>query len=119
LSADACMQVGRASGDRDYFEQAEKFALACLDFAPPKALVYRLAANARRALGDLEGALAHLDACIAGGFDYVPVRAERATVLGLLGRTAEARRELRQLQSQAPFDPAVRQAMQQLASPGR
>ncbi len=119
LSADACMQAGRASGERQYFEQAEQLALACLEFAPPKALVYRLAANARRALGDLQGALAHLDTSIDSGFDYVPVRAERATLLGLLGRTAEARRELRLLQQQAPFDPAVQQAMQLLASPGR
>lgn len=119
LSAEACMQAGRASGERGYFEQAERMALACLDLGPPKALVYRLAAGARRELGDLEGALAHLDTSIARGFDYVPVRVERAALLGMLGRVAEARRELRRLQQESPFDPAVQQAMQMLASPGR
>lgn len=119
LAAEAQLQLGRTTKDPACFEQAEQLALACLTLGPPKALVYRLAANARRELGDFAGALAHLDTSIATGFDYVPVRVERAAILGLLGRTVEARRELRRLQQQAPFDPAVQQAMQMLAAPGR
>ncbi len=119
LSAEACLQAGRASGDKTWFEQAERLALACLELGPPKALVYRLAATARRELGDFEGALTHLDASIARGLDFVPVRLERAGLLGKLGRQAEARAELRKLQAEAPFDPAVQAAARVLAAPGR
>jgi len=119
LQAQARLQAGRSTGEREYFEVAERQALSCLQIAQPKGYVYRLAAAARRGLGDLEGALAHLDASIARGLDHFTVRLDRAAVLRDLGRHAEARRELLQAQQRAPTEPAVMQALQQWAQPPR
>jgi len=119
LQAQARLQVGRATHEREYFEEAERQALSCLQIAPPKGYVYRLAAEARRGLGDLEGALAHLDASIARGLDHFTVRLDRVLVLRDLGRDAEARRELLQAQQRAPTEPAVMQALQQWSQPPR
>ena len=87
--------------------------------AEPKGYVYCLAAAARRGLGDLEGALAHLDASLRRGLDHVSVRLDRAAVLRLLGRLAEAQRELLKAQQQAPLAPQVQHALQQLGQPPR
>lgn len=119
LLADACLQVGRASGEAAWFQRAEATALSCLDVASPKALVYRMAASARRGAGDLGGALAHLDASLARGLDPVALRLDRAALLRELGRHAEARRELLRAQQQAPMDPAVQHALRQAAQPPR
>jgi tetratricopeptide (TPR) repeat protein len=119
LQVQARLQAGRATGEREYFEDAERRALSCLQIAKPKGYVYRLAAEARRGLGDLEGALAHLDASIARGLDHFTVRLDRAAVLRDLGRDAEARRELLQAQKRAPTEPAVMQALQQWSQPPR
>ncbi|HEX6811067.1 MAG TPA: tetratricopeptide repeat protein [Planctomycetota bacterium] len=119
LQAQARLQAGRTTGEREYFEVAEQLALSCLQIAPPKGYVYRLAASARRGLGDLDGALAHLDASIARGLDHFTVRLDRAAVLRDLGRHADARRELLQAQRSAPMEPAVMQALHQLAQPPR
>lgn len=117
LLAEAHLLVGAANGDRAQFEAAERAALSCLEVGEAKGLVYRLAARARRGLGDLPGALAHLDESLAKGIDPVSVRLDRAAVLRDLGRPADAHRELLRAQRQAPFDPAVQAALQ-LAAPG-
>ncbi|HEU4419072.1 MAG TPA: hypothetical protein VFT55_09050 [Planctomycetota bacterium] len=93
--------------------------MSCLLIAKPKGNVYRIAAEARRRLGDHDGALAHLDASIARGLDHFTVRLDRAAVLRDLGRHAEAWRELLQAQQSAPMEPAVMQALQEWAQPPR
>ena len=117
LLAQAHMQYGRRHGDRESFEAAERVVLSCLDVATPKGLVYRIAATARRQLGDLSGALAHLDTSIARGLRSPEVRLDRAALLRDMGRLAEAHRELLVAQREAPGDPMVMGALQGLASP--
>jgi hypothetical protein len=117
--AQASLQQGRVRADAAAFVAAEALALSCLEIAPPKAYVYRIAAAARRGLGDAAGALAHLDASIARGLVPVELRLERSAILQSLGRAAEARRELLRAQQQAPGHAAVMHALQQPASPPR
>ncbi|MFN9333814.1 MAG: hypothetical protein ACK6D1_14585 [Planctomycetota bacterium] len=117
--AQALLQQGRVRGDAAAFAAAESAALACLAIAPPKAFVFRLAAAARRGLGDATGARAHLDRSGARGLAPVDLRIERAALLQHLGRGAEARQELLRAQQQAPGDLAVMQALQSLAAPPR
>jgi tetratricopeptide (TPR) repeat protein len=119
LLAEAHLQAGRATGEVLWFTTAEELALSCLQLGEPKALVYRMAAAARRGALDHEGALAHLDTALAAGFDYPAVRLDRARTLRDLGRDAEARRELLRLQAKDPFDPAVQHALRELATPPR
>ena len=119
LQAQAHLQAGRRFGKPELFERAERLALSCLEVGPPKGFVYQLAAQARQARGDRDGALAHLDAAIARGLAPVGVRLDRAALLREMGRAAEAQRELQCAQMQAPFDPLVLQALQQLASPAK
>ncbi|HEX5050305.1 MAG TPA: hypothetical protein VFZ65_00905 [Planctomycetota bacterium] len=119
LQAQANLQAGRTTGEREFFETAERLALSCLQIAEPKGYVYCLAAAARRGLGDLEGALAHLDASLGRGLDHFTVHLDRAAVLRELGRVAEARRELLAAQRQAPLAPQVLYALQQWARPPR
>ncbi|MBX3461909.1 MAG: hypothetical protein KF830_01975 [Planctomycetes bacterium] len=107
LVAQAHLQAGSATGDRAHFEAAERAALSCLAIAPPKAYVFRLAAAARRGLGDLEGALAHLDASLQQGLRHPSVRLDRAAVLQQLGRHAEARRELLAARAATPGEQGV------------
>lgn len=111
LVAHAHLQAGRVRGGHEHFEQAEQAALSCLSIAPPKGYVYRLAAIARRGRGDLEGALAHLDAGIAAGFGITGVRVDRVHVLRELGRHDEARRELMRAQQQDPMHPELLAAL--------
>ncbi|MCA8974716.1 MAG: hypothetical protein KDC98_08335 [Planctomycetes bacterium] len=117
LSAQANLQAGRVRGDRDAFLAAERIALSCLEVAEPKGLVFRMAAAARRGLGDLEGALAHLDQSLAIGRDHVSVRLDRAAVLRDLGREREAMQELMCAQRQAPTDAAVMRALRAAQPP--
>jgi tetratricopeptide (TPR) repeat protein len=119
LDARAHLLAGEALGRPELLVAAEALALSCLSIAAPKGFVYQLAADARRLLGDLEGALAHLDASIARGLAPVFVRLARVDLLRQLGRADEARRELLRAQAEAPFDPRVMRAMQQPAMPGR
>ena len=119
LVAEANLQAGRATKQEPFFLEAERQALSCLAIAKPKGLIYRMAAAARRGMGDFEAALRHLDESLAKGLDHVSVRLDRAAVLQELGRTAEARRELLRAQQQAPMDPGVQQALWQLAQPPR
>ncbi|MCU0864782.1 MAG: hypothetical protein MUC36_13420 [Planctomycetes bacterium] len=119
LVAHAHLQAGRLRGGDEHFVAAEDAALSCLSIAPPKGYVYRLAATARRGRGDLEGALAHLDAAIARGLGITGVRVDRVQVLRQLGRHDEARRELMLAQQQEPMHPELVALMQQAATPGR
>ncbi len=119
LQVQAELQAGRLRGGRDHFERAEQLALSCLAIAEAKGYVYWLAATARRGLSDAAGALVHLDASIARGLATTSVRLERAVLLRELGRHADARAELLRAQREAPFDPAVMQALQTFAAPGR
>jgi protein O-mannosyl-transferase len=119
LAARAALQAGRLQQDRQQFECAEQLALSCLQIAEPKGYVYQLAAEARRGLGDLAGALQHLDTSISLGLQSTAVRLDRSAVLRELGQPAEARRELLRAQAQDPMNPALLQALQQPAAPGR
>jgi hypothetical protein len=119
LQVQALLQRGRVRGDREAFLLAEERALSCLQIAEPKGYVFRLAALARRGLGDLEGALVHLDASLACGRDALEVRLDRATLLRDLGRKADAQRELLTAARAHPGHPAVMQALQELAAPAR
>ena len=120
LHANALLQCGIASGDRGYLERAEEQALSCLAIAPPKALVYRVAARCRQELADLPGALAHYDAALQRQLDFPSLRVERADVLRAMGRAQEADRELKAAFARAPMDQSVRAAFERrYASPPR
>jgi tetratricopeptide (TPR) repeat protein len=119
LAVRAHLQAGRQTGAREHFETAERLALSCLTIAEPKGYVYQLAAAARRGLGDLEGALVHLDTSVSRGLHHTDVRLDRAAVLRDLGRVADARRELLLAQQEAPMEPAVLRALFELAQPPR
>lgn len=117
LSAQAHLQVGRATDEPQWFEEAERLALSCLDIAEPKGLVFRLAAAARTGLDDHAGALQHLDRSLALGRDHYLVRLARAEALRALDRHHEARTELLRAAQQNPMEPAVLHALR--ASPPR
>lgn len=117
--AEAQFQFGRERGEPAWFVASEATALRCLELGPPKALVYRLAAAACGARGDLQAALQHLDTSLARGLDHVSVRLDRAAILRELGQPQAAQRELLLAQQQAPTDPAVLQALWAAARPGR
>jgi len=117
LLARAHLLAGRCGRGDQHFTAAEELALSCLQIATPKAYVFRLAAEARRGLGDLPGALAHHDASIARGLVPLDLRLERAAVLEQLGRRREARAELLTAQREAPMDPRVLRALMPAAPP--
>ncbi len=117
LHARAHLLAGRCGRGDQHFTAAEDLALSCLQIATPKAYVFRLAADARRGLGDLPGALAHYDASIARGLAPLELRLERAAVLEQLGRRREARAELLTAQREAPMDPRVLRALRPAAPP--
>ncbi len=120
LVAETMIATGSATGEARFFTDGEHMALSCLDVAEPKGLVYRVAAEAREAAGDLDGALAQLDASIARGLDHVSVRCDRARVLLRLGRRAEARQEIARVLAVDPFQPDARRMLEELtaAAPG-
>ncbi len=99
--------VGEQTGDRRWFDAAVEAALHCLQVAEPKGLVYRTAADARRAQGDLPAAIALLDESIARGLDHLSVRVHRGRLLVEAGRLGEAAQELTRALQQAPFDAEV------------
>ncbi|MFY9341777.1 MAG: hypothetical protein WAT39_04775, partial [Planctomycetota bacterium] len=117
LQAQAELQAGRVRAGREHFERAERLALSCLEIAEPKGYVFQLAADARQGLGDLLGALAHLDASIARGLAPVGVRLQRVSLLRELGRAGEAHRELLRAAREHPGDPGVMRALQETAAP--
>jgi tetratricopeptide (TPR) repeat protein len=107
LRSRALRAAGERSGESAWFDAAVDAALHCLQIAEPKGLVYRIAADARRAQGDLAAAIELLDRSLAAGLDHPSVRVHRARLLREAGRGAEASRELRALMAVAPFDPDV------------
>lgn len=110
LHANALLQAGMVREDPAMLLLAEERVLSCLLVGEPKALVFRLAAECRRQLGDLDGALAHHDRALALGLDFASLRAERSEVLRALGREDEADRELREAFQRSPTDGTVRAA---------
>ena len=96
------------------FDEAVAEAMHCLQIAPPKALVYRTAASARRLQGDLLAALQILDASLAHGLDHGSVLVDRSRVLKSLGRVGEARQDLLRAQRRDPFDAEVLRALRAL-----
>jgi tetratricopeptide (TPR) repeat protein len=117
LSAQAHLQAGRVLGEREWFAEAERIVLSCLDVGEPKGLVFRIAAAARQGMNDDQGALLHLDRCMEMGLDHVTVRIDRVTVLRALGRNREAHLELMRAQQEAPMDPAVMNALRSSRPP--
>jgi tetratricopeptide (TPR) repeat protein len=118
LRANVAIQAGALTGDAAYYRTAEAVALSCLDIAPPKGLVFRVAASARAHAGDLAGAIALLDRSVAIGCDHVSVLLDRAELLRQAGRMPEADRDLELCMQRAPFDPAVQGALQRLRGAG-
>ena len=98
------------TGDKAFYERAERTALRCLDVAEPKALVYRTAANIRDRAGDPEGALALLEQSIERGLDHQSRLARRHRLLLRLGRRQQAEQALLQAVRRAPFDAEVQAA---------
>lgn len=119
LLSQALTQAGTALGERRFLDEAEATALACLKIAEPRGLVWRVAAEACVARGDLAAALAHFDAAAAAGFATPPVRLDRADLLRRLGRDDEARQAVRSVLVELPFDARARQLAAELAAPPR
>ena len=117
LKVQAQLQAGRLLGDPQYFVDAEQLALSCLEVANAKGYVYQLAAYASHGQGDVEGALAHLDASIERGLNTVDVRFDRARLLHELGRTQEAQEAIFRLQRDYPTDPRMLRALMHFAKP--
>lgn len=117
LKVQAQLQAGRLLGDTQFFRDAEMLALSCLEIAKAKGYVYQLASYARHGMGDVEGALAHLDASIDRGLNTVDVRFDRARLLYELGRQHEAQQAIFELQRDYPMDPRMIGAMIHFAKP--
>ncbi|MBK9129507.1 MAG: tetratricopeptide repeat protein [Phycisphaerales bacterium] len=120
LSSRALAAMGAETGDASWFDAAEAQALACLEIAPPKGLVFRTAASARARQGRLDLALALLDRSVAMGLAHSSVLIDRASYLNQLGRHAEAEQDLARAASGGPFDPRVIELLRARgAGPGR
>ncbi len=107
LSSRALAAVGGETGEAHWFDAAEAQALACLEFAPPKGLVFRTAASARARQGRLDLAVALLDRSVASGLDHSSVLFDRASYLRQLGRHAEAERDIARAAQGSAFDPRI------------
>src|SRR5215472_10388586 len=91
------LEAGRRLGDPRYFGQAQA-ALApwwSAEDVPPAALLLR--ATLKQSQHDFEGSLADLDRLLAAHPALAQARLTRATVLGVRGRYADARRDCEQL----------------------
>ena len=119
LVAKAHLQAARCGVGDEHFVTAERVALSCLEIARPKGYVFQIAAEARSAAGDFEGALGHLDDSIARGLDTLGVRIDKVRLLRRAGRDRDARRELWHLQRSHPTEPQVFALLQELAAPPR
>ncbi len=117
LVVQAKLQAARLSGDDALWSSAEQMALSCLEIAKPKGYVYRLAARARHGLGDVEGALQHLNTSVERGLKTIDVQFDRARLLHELGRTHEARGVIFELQRKHPTDPRIIGALRFFAKP--
>ena len=116
LLSRALAASGARSGRAQLFDEAVAEAMHCLKIAPPKALVYRTAANARRLQGDQAAALAILDTSLACGLDHYLVLVDRSHVLKRLGRVREAREGLLRARQRNPFDARVLSSLRALGS---
>jgi tetratricopeptide (TPR) repeat protein len=94
--------VGRNAAD---FAESERLALSCLDVAEPKSLIFRAAAEAREAAGDVDGALALLDESDRCGLAREPTALARARTLAAAARFGEAEAVLREVLQASPFAP--------------
>jgi len=119
LKVQALLQAGRLLEEPQRFVEAEQLALSCLQIAKPKGYVYQLAAQARHGQGDVEGALAHLEASIARGLNTVDVRFDRARLLHELGRNKDARRAIFRLQREYPTDLRILGALMHFSKPAQ
>ena len=119
LLSQALTQAGQRAGETRFFDEAERMALSCLTLAPPKGLVWRVAAEARAARGDLPGAVAQLVFADGTGYATPPVRLDRAELLLKLGRTDAARADIRAALVESPFDPRARALATQSSAPPR
>ncbi len=104
----------RALGSASRFDEAVDAALSCLEVAEAKGLVYRTAASARAASGDLDAAIELLDQSVARGLDHESVLLQRAEYSLDAGRLAEARRDLGIVLSRNPFDGTAIALMQRV-----
>lgn len=117
LKVQAQLQAGRLRQDNHFFTEAEQLALSCLEIAKPKGYVYQLAAFARHGMGDIVGALQHLDTGIERGLNTKDVRYDRARLLFELGHVREARKAIFELQRDYPTDPRMINALRHFATP--
>ncbi len=116
LLSRALAMAGQRESDPQLYAEAEAAALACLEIAEPKGLVYRTAATARALSGDLAAAIALLDTSVERGLNHKSVLLHRADLLLQAERYPEALRDMRMVQSRDPFDPQLQQLMQRLRS---
>ncbi|MGE0143854.1 MAG: tetratricopeptide repeat protein [Planctomycetota bacterium] len=119
LLARALIAAGQHLERRDLLELAETTALDCLTLPRPRDLVWRVAAAAAAAREDGAGAVAHLRAALARGFDRDPVRLDLADQLLALGDHAGAREQLAAVLRRAPFDARARELSARAAAPPR
>ena len=117
LVAECLMAVGEVNSDSAWYVDAEKEALSCLEIAPPKGLVYIVAARARAKTGDVDGALGLLDTAIARGLSHGSVWLAKSDLLTQAGRQPEAVAILRRLLDMDPFDAIAKAAFSRLTAP--
>lgn len=108
----AALELGRP----ELATEGEGVALSCLEIAEPKALVFRTAAAAAEASGDIARARDLFVECRDRGLIYPESICDEAMFELRQGEFTRARELGMELQSIAPGDPAVFQILQ-LASP--
>lgn len=121
LVAECLAAVGDQTGEVQWYRDAEREALSCLEIAEPKGLVYVTAARMRALAGDLRGALALVDTAIARGLDHSSVRLARCELLERDGRRDEAVAGVQAVLTRDPFDATAHALLARLqrAAPGR
>lgn len=86
-------------------DDAEKRALDALEIDPDRPGLYALLSEARRARGDLEGALSAIEDGLLHGADDPLLNTERGIVLAERGNMAEAERAWRMVLDERPLYP--------------
>jgi hypothetical protein len=119
LLARALIAAGHYLDRRDLIERAESTALECLRLPRMGDIVWRVAAAAAAARDDTQGAVAHLRAALAQGYDRDPVRLDLAEQLLTLGDRVGAREHLAVVLRRAPFDARARELSGRVAAPPR
>lgn len=117
LVVQAHLQSARITEHDEHWRIAETMALSCLEIGSPKGYVYQLASRARHGLGDVEGALEHLETSVERGLDSANVQFDRARLLHELGRSREAVRVILEIQRRDPTDPRIPGALQFFSRP--